>query len=108
MTTTNLLIRYQPWGWPETDVQPICPRCKDTAPVATMGLAGPDYHDITDHRWCLIHGFEDNQFQSKQEWIDACVAEGRKRVCPTKVIARGVKRKVLLEDLFTKLSVSQG
>jgi hypothetical protein len=102
ITAADLMIQYLPSAWPETNIQPICPQCGDTAPVATRGLLGENYADVTDHRWCLIHGFEANAFQTKQEWIDQCVAYGKKLAKPKKVV-----RKVLLEDMFKSLSVSR-
>ena len=117
ITGSDLMIQYIPSAWPPVNWQPVCPQCGDTAPIATRGLLGENYADVTDHRWCLIHGFEANAFQTKQEWIDQSVEYGRKLAgipagvetnVETKVKGKKVVRKVLLEDMFKSLSVSQG
>jgi hypothetical protein len=107
MTAADLMIQYIPSAWPPVNWQPYCPMCNDTAPIATLGYLGENYADVTDHRWCLIHGFEQNKFQTKQEWIDQCVEMGRQKAGETKVKAKKVVRKVLLEDMFKSLSVSR-
>jgi hypothetical protein len=94
------------WAWPKTDFDPICPHCNDIAPIGKTGYGyGSDKDKVFDHRWCMVHAFESNTYQKKQDWIDACVEHGRKLALPsptTRVIARRVKRVVLKEKSVSR------
>lgn len=55
-----------------------CPICKDTVPVGTKGLCSAKFNGNTDHRWCFVEGLEQNIYQTKQDWVNACKPKMRK------------------------------